>query len=158
MPDGIPSTTNGTSLQQQELGLIQDRNLLSSPSPSLYSPHSKSSFIKGGLAQSSTKKQLLAGQTGVDSTRGLLQWVQSISLIGVSIDHSLHLILQADMSSAGESIFIELQMCPENQICIYEIMVYVAFLMCYMFRADGCVQVDRSLRDAMQFISTFTII
>ncbi|XP_008807938.3 mediator of RNA polymerase II transcription subunit 13 isoform X1 [Phoenix dactylifera] len=101
MPDGIPSTTNGTSLQQQELGLIQDRNLLSSPGPSLYSPHSKSSFIKGGLAQSSTKKQLLAGQTGVDSARGLLQLVQSISLIGVSIDHTLHLILQPDASSAG---------------------------------------------------------
>lgn len=101
MPDGIPSSTNGTSLQQQELGLIQDRNLLSAPSPSLYSPHSKSSFIKGGLTQAGTKKQLLAGQTGVDSTRGLLHLVQSISLIGVSIDHSLHLILQADMSSSG---------------------------------------------------------
>ncbi|XP_020091432.1 mediator of RNA polymerase II transcription subunit 13 isoform X2 [Ananas comosus] len=102
IPDGIPSNINGTSLQQQEMGLLQERNLPSSPSATLYSPHSKSSFMKGSLGQPSTKKQLLGGQTGVDSSKGgLLQLVQSISLVGVSIDHSLHLILQADISSSG---------------------------------------------------------
>lgn len=105
IPDGIPSNINGTSLQQQEMGLLQERNLPSSPSATLYSSHSKSSFMKGSLVQPSTKKQLLGGQTGVDSSKGgLLQLVQSISLVVVSIDHSLHLILQADMSSSGNSI------------------------------------------------------
>ncbi|XP_072986939.1 mediator of RNA polymerase II transcription subunit 13 [Typha latifolia] len=101
IPEGIPSNANGTSLQQQEIGLLQERNLPSSPSASLYGPHSKPSFMKGALGQSSTKKQLLAGQTGMDISKGLLQLVQSISLVGVTLDHSLHLILQADMSSSG---------------------------------------------------------
>ncbi|XP_077214346.1 RNA polymerase II transcription mediator isoform X2 [Tasmannia lanceolata] len=102
VPDGIPSGSNGTSLQQQEISLIQERPLPSSPNPSLYSPHSKSSsFMKGGLGQINTRKQLLAGQTAVDSSRGMFQWVQSISLVGISIDHSLHLIFPADIPSSG---------------------------------------------------------
>ncbi|XP_018684609.1 mediator of RNA polymerase II transcription subunit 13 isoform X1 [Musa acuminata AAA Group] len=100
-PDGVTSSNNGSSLQQHDLVMIQERNLPSSPSPSLYSPHSKSSFTKSGMGQPNSKKQILVGQTGVDSSRSSLQLVQSISLVGVSIDHSLHLILQADMSSSG---------------------------------------------------------
>lgn len=101
-PDGVLSSNSGSSLQQHDLVMIQERNLPSSPSPSLYSPHSKSSFNKGGMGQPNSKKQLLVGQTGPDNSRGSLQLIQSISLVGVSIDHSLHLILQADTSSTGK--------------------------------------------------------
>ncbi|URE18793.1 Mediator complex subunit 13 C-terminal [Musa troglodytarum] len=101
-PDGVTSSNNGSSLQQHDLVMIQERNLPSSPSPSLYSPHSKSSFTKSGMGQPNSKKQILVGQTGVDSSRSSLQLVQSISLVGVSIDHSLQLILQADMSSSEQ--------------------------------------------------------
>lgn len=102
VPDGVSSSSNGTSLQQQEMTLMQERALPSSPNPSLYSPHSKSSsFIKGNLGQNNTRKQLLTGQSTVDSSRGLFQWVQSISLIGVTIDHTLHLVFPAEMSSVG---------------------------------------------------------
>ncbi|KAM0934563.1 putative mediator complex subunit Med13, mediator complex, subunit Med13, MID domain of medPIWI [Dioscorea sansibarensis] len=101
-PDGISSSANASSLQQQDMGLIQDRNLPSSPSPSLYSPHAKpSSFMKGGLGQANSKKQLLAGQTPPDSSRGFSHLVQSITLVGVSIDHCLNLIVPADLPSGG---------------------------------------------------------
>lgn len=107
VPDGMPSSTNGASLQQQqEISLIQERALPSSPSP-LYSPHSKASgFMKGGLGQPVGRKQLIGGHTMVDNSRGLLQWVQSISFVAISIDHSLHLVHQADSPSSGEfSVF-----------------------------------------------------
>ena len=87
------------------MGLIPERNLPSSPSSSLYSPRAKGSFIKSSLGQANTKKQLLAGQSGMDNSRGLLQLVQSISLVGVSIDHSLHLMHPADSSSFGKCPF-----------------------------------------------------
>ncbi|EOY08936.1 RNA polymerase II transcription mediators isoform 1 [Theobroma cacao] len=100
VPDGMPTSTNGTSLQQQEMSLIQDRTLPSSPSP-LYSPHTKAGFMKGGLGQPAARKQLMGGHTLVDSCRGLLQWVQSISFVSVSVDHSLQLVFQADSLSPG---------------------------------------------------------
>ncbi|OMP07507.1 Mediator complex, subunit Med13 [Corchorus olitorius] len=100
VPDGMPASTNGTSLQQQEMSLIQERTLPSSPSP-LYSPHTKTGFMKGGLGQPAARKQLMSGHTIVDNSRGLLQWVQSISFVSVSVDHSLHLVLQADGISPG---------------------------------------------------------
>ncbi|KAF3953058.1 hypothetical protein CMV_021455 [Castanea mollissima] len=101
--DGILASSNGASLQQQEMSLIQERNLPSSPSP-LYSPHTKASgFIKGGLGQPAARKQLMGGHTVVDSSRGLLQWVQSISFVSLSIDHSLHLVFQSDSSSPGST-------------------------------------------------------
>lgn len=114
IPDGIPSNSNGPTIQQQDMGLIQDRNMPSSPSP-LYSPHSKSSFTKG---QSGNKKQILVEQTGMDSSRGSLHLVRSISLVAVSQDHSLHLACQADIlarptpgegnqSSSGVSSYLE---------------------------------------------------
>lgn len=100
--EGMPSSTNGTSLQQQEMSLIQERAMPSSPSP-LYSPHSKSSgFMKGSLGQPAARKQLIGGHTIVENSRGLLQWVQSISFVAISIDHSLHLVHQADSPSPGE--------------------------------------------------------
>ncbi|CAI0421886.1 unnamed protein product [Linum tenue] len=103
MPDGMPGSNNGSSLQQQQqqdMSLIQERTLPSSPSP-LYSK--ASSFMKGNnLGQSSGRKQLMGGgHTTVDSSRGILQWVQSITFVAVSIDHSLHLLCQADSSSSG---------------------------------------------------------
>lgn len=107
VPDGMPSSNNGASLQQQqEMSLIQERALPSSPSP-LYSPHSKaSSFMKGGLGQPVGRKQLIGGHMMVDNSRGLLEWVQSISFVAISIDHSLHLVHQADSPSFGEvSVF-----------------------------------------------------
>ncbi|GAV80055.1 LOW QUALITY PROTEIN: Med13_C domain-containing protein, partial [Cephalotus follicularis] len=101
VPDGIAPSSNGSSLQQQEMSLIQERTLPSSPSP-LYSPHSKASgFMKGSLGQPNTRKQLLGGHTVVDNSRGLLQWVQSISFVAISIDHSLHLVYQADLPFPG---------------------------------------------------------
>ncbi|XP_020581529.1 mediator of RNA polymerase II transcription subunit 13 [Phalaenopsis equestris] len=99
MPDGVLNN-NGASLEQQEMGLIQERALPSSPSP-LYNPHSKSSFIKGSLGQTNAKKQILPGPTGLDSSRGLLQLARSISLVSVSVDHTLHLVVPSDSSSAG---------------------------------------------------------
>ncbi|XP_044968116.1 mediator of RNA polymerase II transcription subunit 13-like isoform X1 [Hordeum vulgare subsp. vulgare] len=115
IPDGIPSNSNGPTLQQQDMGLIQDRNMPSSPS-TLYSPHSKSSFTKG---QPGNKKQILAEQTGMDSSRGSLHLVRSISLVAVSQDSSLHLACQADLlatrptsgegnqSSTGSSSYLD---------------------------------------------------
>ncbi|KAL6994249.1 hypothetical protein U1Q18_012356 [Sarracenia purpurea var. burkii] len=102
-PDGMLASSNGTSLQEQEMNLIQERTLPSSPSP-LYSSHSKASgLIKGGLGQPSARKQLMGGPSLMDHTRGLLQWVQSISFISVSVDHSLNLIFQADSASPGST-------------------------------------------------------
>ncbi|KAJ1258087.1 hypothetical protein BS78_10G046800 [Paspalum vaginatum] len=95
IPEGIPSSSNGP-LQQQDMALIQDRSMPSSPNP-LYSPHSKSSFMKGALGQSGNKKQILVEQTGMDTPRGSLHLVRSISLVAVSQDHSLHLTCQAEL-------------------------------------------------------------
>lgn len=100
MPEGVLNN-NGASLEQQELGLIQERAMPSSPSP-LYNPHAKSSFIKGSLGQTNTKKQILSGHTALDSSRGLLQLARSISLVSVSIDHTLHLIFPSDLSSSSK--------------------------------------------------------
>lgn len=106
-PDGMLGSSNGTSLQQeQEMTLIQERTLPSSPSP-LYSGHSKASgFVKGGgLGQSSGRKQLMGGPPVIDHPRGMLQCVQSISFISISVDHSLHLVFQADSASPGSFQF-----------------------------------------------------
>lgn len=86
VPDGIPASSNGGSLQQQEMSIIPDRNLPS---------HNKgSNFMKGSLGQSSSRKQHIA----MDNSKGLLQWVQSITFVSVSVDHSLQLVYQADSS------------------------------------------------------------
>ncbi|KAJ6346584.1 hypothetical protein OIU76_003291 [Salix suchowensis] len=104
MRDGMDASTNGASLQQQEMNLIQERTLLpSSPSP-LYSPLSKASgYLKGSLGQPSSRKQLTGGHTVVDNSRVMLQWVHSISFVTISVDHSLHLMFQADTPSPGGS-------------------------------------------------------
>ncbi|XP_065878471.1 mediator of RNA polymerase II transcription subunit 13 isoform X2 [Euphorbia lathyris] len=100
MPDGMPASSNGATLQQQDMSLMQDRTLPSSPS--LLYPHSKGSgFIKGGLGQPSGRKQLMGVHTVVDNSRGMFQWVQSISFATISVDHSLNLVLQADSASPG---------------------------------------------------------
>ena len=104
------------------MGLIPERNLPSSPSSSLYSPRAKGSFIKSSLGQANTKKQLLAGQSGMDNSRGLLQLVQSISLVGVSIDHSLQLMLPADSSSFGKFLISDFAMSvKETQVSYFPI-------------------------------------
>ncbi|XP_011088350.1 mediator of RNA polymerase II transcription subunit 13 [Sesamum indicum] len=102
-PDGISPSSNGNSLQQQEMSLMQERALPSSPSP-LYSSHPKASaFMKGGIAQPSSRKPLMGGHAVLDNSKGLLQWVQSISFVSVSIDHSLQLVFQADSTLPGTS-------------------------------------------------------
>ncbi|KAL0334763.1 UNVERIFIED_CONTAM: Mediator of RNA polymerase II transcription subunit [Sesamum radiatum] len=102
-PDGISPSSNGNSLQQQEMSLMQERTLPSSPSP-LYSSHPKASaFMKGGIAQPSSRKPLMGGHAVLDNSKGLLQWVQSISFVSVSIDHSLQLVFQADSTLPGTS-------------------------------------------------------
>ncbi|KAL2332580.1 hypothetical protein Fmac_013793 [Flemingia macrophylla] len=101
MSDGMSATSNGSSLQQPDMGLIPERTLPSSPSP-LYSPHTKSTgFMKGGLGQPAARKQLMGGHSMVDNSRGLLHWAQSISFVAVSMDHTLQLVLQADSSTPG---------------------------------------------------------
>ncbi|GAB2276919.1 hypothetical protein Dimus_011628 [Dionaea muscipula] len=86
VPDGMSTCSNG----QQDI----ERSLPSSPNP-LYSPRTKSSgYIKGGLGQSNRK--LLMGPAVADGSRGFLQWVQSISFVTVSLDHSLQLVSQSD--------------------------------------------------------------
>ncbi|GER50389.1 mediator of RNA polymerase II transcription subunit [Striga asiatica] len=101
-PDGVPAASNGNPLQQQEMNMMQERVIPSSPSP-LYSSHSKGSsgFMKGG--QNSSRKQIMSGHSAVDNSKGLLHWVQSISFVCVSIDHSLQLVYQADSNSPGTS-------------------------------------------------------
>lgn len=102
MTEGMSVGANGASLQQQEMNLIQERPLPSSPSP-LYSPHSKSSgYMKGGLGPSTARKQVMGGHAGVESPRGLLQWVQTISFVTVSVDHSLNLVFPVDVPSPGK--------------------------------------------------------
>ncbi|XP_022860473.1 mediator of RNA polymerase II transcription subunit 13 isoform X3 [Olea europaea var. sylvestris] len=102
LPDnGMPASSNGTPLQQQDVSLMQERTLPSSESP-LYGAHSKASvFGKGGMGQPSSRKQLVGGHPAVDNSRGLLQWVQSISFVSVSIDHSLQPMFHADSSSGA---------------------------------------------------------
>ncbi|KAK6159438.1 hypothetical protein DH2020_006752 [Rehmannia glutinosa] len=103
LPDGISASSNGNSLQQQEMNLMQERGLPSSASP-LYSSHSKASaYMKGGMGQPSSRKQLMGGHAALDNSKGLLQWVQSISFVSISIDHSLQLVFQADSTSPGTS-------------------------------------------------------
>ncbi|XP_073291058.1 mediator of RNA polymerase II transcription subunit 13-like [Primulina huaijiensis] len=69
-PDGIPPSSNGTSLQQQEMSLIQDITLASSPSP-LSSPHPKSSsFMKSGMGQPSSRKLIMGGACSVGQFEG----------------------------------------------------------------------------------------
>ncbi|CAA0807588.1 Mediator of RNA polymerase II transcription subunit 13 [Striga hermonthica] len=101
-PDGVPAASNGNPLQQQEMNMMQERVIPSSPSP-IYSSHSKGSsgFMKGG--QTSSRKQIMSGHSAVDNSKGLLHWVQSISFVCVSIDHSLQLVYQADSNSPGTS-------------------------------------------------------
>ncbi|KAK9079021.1 hypothetical protein SSX86_000690 [Deinandra increscens subsp. villosa] len=111
VPDGIAASSNGGPLQQQEMSMIQDRNLQS---------HAKgSTFMKGGLGQPLGRKQLLGsgggGHIAMDNSKGLLQWVQSITFVSVSIDHSLQLVYQADSSPGttqgsgvmGQSSYVE---------------------------------------------------
>ncbi|XP_071701408.1 mediator of RNA polymerase II transcription subunit 13 isoform X2 [Rutidosis leptorrhynchoides] len=88
VPDGIPASSNGGSLQQQEMSMHQERNLPN---------HTKSStFMKGGPAG---RKQLSSGgHIPMDNSKGLLQWVQSITFVSVSVDHSVQLVYQADSS------------------------------------------------------------
>lgn len=91
VPDGIPASSNGGS----EMGMIQDRNM---------GVHGKGSgFMKGQVAG---RKQILGGggggggggHMGMDGSKGLLQWVQSITFVSISVDHSLQLVYQADSS------------------------------------------------------------
>ncbi|KAF8035386.1 hypothetical protein BT93_C1420 [Corymbia citriodora subsp. variegata] len=83
------------------MNLIQERPLPSSPSP-LYSPLSKTSgYMKGGLGPSTARKQVMGGHAGIESPRGLLQWVQTISFVSVSVDHSLNLVFPVDVPPPG---------------------------------------------------------
>ncbi|KAI7726232.1 hypothetical protein M8C21_008576, partial [Ambrosia artemisiifolia] len=112
VPDGISASSNGGPLQQQEMSIIHDRSLQS---------HAKgSNYMKGGLGQPLGRKQLLSGGNGgghiaMDNSKGLLQWVQSITFVSVSVDHSLQLVYQADSSPGttqgsgimGQSCYVE---------------------------------------------------
>lgn len=87
VPDGMTASSNGGP---QDMSIIQDRNLQS---------HTKgSNYMKGGLGQPLGRKQLGGGHIAMDNSKGLLQWVQSITFVSVSVDHSLQLVYQADSS------------------------------------------------------------
>lgn len=108
--DGMSASSNGPSMQQQEMSMIQERTLPSSPGPLYGSSHSKmSGYMKGGLGQPSVRKQLMGTQL-MDSSRSLLQWVQSISFVTIAIDHSLHLVFQADTQSPGQ-LYLPVLIC-----------------------------------------------
>ncbi|XP_078439793.1 RNA polymerase II transcription mediator [Wolffia australiana] len=67
----------------QEVGAMAERPLPSSPS-SLYSPHAKIGYVKPGASpQVSAKKPVL------------FQFLQSITLVSILVDHSLQLMLPA---------------------------------------------------------------
>ncbi|KAL1192992.1 Mediator of RNA polymerase II transcription subunit 13 [Cardamine amara subsp. amara] len=98
-PSGIATNSNGSSLQQQDLSLIQERT---SSASTLYSSHSKpSTFVKGAMGQFAGRKQIMGGQTISGTPRGLFQWVHSISFTCISLDHSLHFVLPAELVSPG---------------------------------------------------------
>lgn len=125
MPDGISSSTNGSSLQQQEMSLIHDRNLPSSPNP-LYSPHSKTTgFMKAGIGQPAIRKQLMGGHAVVDNSRGLIQWVHSISFVAVSMEHSLQLLLQADSPSPGKISYQYLTYALFSSIDVFQLHLFL---------------------------------
>ncbi|XP_010534871.1 PREDICTED: mediator of RNA polymerase II transcription subunit 13-like [Tarenaya hassleriana] len=101
VPTGIATNSNGTSLQQQDLSLIQERSLPSSTS-NLYTSHAKpSTFVKGGIGQAAGRNQIMGTQTVADTPRGLLQCVHSISFASISLDHSLHFVYPAESVSPG---------------------------------------------------------
>lgn len=59
------------------------------------------------MGQVASRKQILGGGSGgggggghigMDGSKGLLQWVQSITFVSISVDHSLQLVYQADSS------------------------------------------------------------
>ncbi|CAM8916712.1 unnamed protein product [Rhodiola kirilowii] len=100
LTDDMPVSSNGPLLQPQEIGLIHDRNLPSSPS-SLYTQTKPSGYLKAGLGQTSSRKQIMGGHTSTDSTRGSLHWIKSISFITLAVDHTLQLVSQADLVFQG---------------------------------------------------------
>ncbi|RID62473.1 hypothetical protein BRARA_E01544, partial [Brassica rapa] len=98
-PSGVATNSNGPSLQQHDLSLIQER---ASSTSTLYGSHSKpSTFVKGGMGHSAGRKQTMGGQTISGTPRGLFQWVHSISFASISLDHSLHFVLPAELVSPG---------------------------------------------------------
>ncbi|CAH8306210.1 unnamed protein product [Eruca vesicaria subsp. sativa] len=98
-PSGVATNSNGSSLQQHDLSLIQER---ASSTSTLYGSHSKpSTFVKGGIGHSAGRKQAMGGQTISGTPRGLFQWVHSISFASISLDHSLHFVLPAELVSPG---------------------------------------------------------
>ncbi|KAL0661583.1 hypothetical protein Bca4012_098420 [Brassica carinata] len=98
-PSGVATNSNGPSLQQHDLSLIQER---ASSTSTLYGAHSKpSTFVKGGMGHSGGRKQTMGGQTISGTPRGLFQWVHSISFASISLDHSLHFVLPAELVSPG---------------------------------------------------------
>ncbi|CAN8287998.1 unnamed protein product [Cochlearia groenlandica] len=116
-PSVISTNINGTSLQQQDLSLIQERT---SSTSSLYSSHVKpSTFVKGSMGQSSGRKQMLSGQAISGSPRGLFQWVHSITFASVSLDHSLHFVLPAELVSPGQFLIAFSIFLLVSLMCIY---------------------------------------
>lgn len=99
-PSGLATSSNGSSLQNQDLSLIQERT---SSTSTLYSSHGKpSTFVKGSMGQSTGRKQIMGGQSIAGSPRGLFQWVYSISFTSISLDHSMHFVLPAELVSPGQ--------------------------------------------------------
>ncbi|KAF8082132.1 hypothetical protein N665_0846s0014 [Sinapis alba] len=98
-PSGIATNSSVSSLQPQDMSLIQER---ASSTSTLYSSHSKpSTFVKGSMGQSAGRKQIMGGQAISGTPRGLFQWVHSISFTSISLNHSLHLVLPAELASPG---------------------------------------------------------
>lgn len=54
------------------------------------------------MGQFAGRKQIMGGQTISGTPRGLFQWVHSISFASISLDHSLHFVLPAELVSPGQ--------------------------------------------------------
>lgn len=68
----------------------------------MYAPQAKpSGYMKTGLGQTSSRKQLMGSHIAAESARGSLHWIKSISFIALAVDHTLQLVSQADSASQG---------------------------------------------------------
>lgn len=118
-----PGALNGnSSLQNQDIAYLSDRTLgLASSSSRPPSPNPSSSYTSrnksSGMGMNLPRRQgqglgLGSSQSGLDS-KGLFQWVSSISLVSVRVEHALQTICVSDLTpSSGKKFIISLKLSP----------------------------------------------
>ncbi|BBM96962.1 mediator of RNA polymerase II transcription subunit 13 [Marchantia polymorpha subsp. ruderalis] len=106
-----PGALNGnSSLQNQDIAYLSDRTLgLASSSSRPPSPNPSSSYTSrnksSGMGMNLPRRQgqglgLGSSQSGLDS-KGLFQWVSSISLVSVRVEHALQTICVSDLTPSS---------------------------------------------------------